>query len=60
MLDWSLWYAAPLIVAISLVYGATRDERASLIFSHTWRSALWIMGFMGICYVVMLWSGWGL
>ncbi|MCA9107784.1 MAG: hypothetical protein KDA83_20395 [Planctomycetales bacterium] len=60
MMHWSLWYAVPLVLSISIVYGATRDERPSLIFAHAWRSALWIVGFMGICYAVMLWSGWGL
>jgi len=58
--DWHLWYALPLIIGISLVYGATRDERLGPILSHSWRSAIWILGFMGVIYAVLLFAGWGL
>ena len=53
-------YAIPLVLAISLVYGATRDERLGPIFSHTWRSAVWVIGFMAMIFAVLLWAGWGL
>ncbi|HAN96366.1 MAG TPA: hypothetical protein DCQ98_02545 [Planctomycetaceae bacterium] len=58
--DWKLVYAVPLILAISLVYGATRDERFGPILSHTWRSAVWVIGFMAVIYAALLWAGWGL
>ena len=58
--QWHLWYAIPLIVGISLVYGATRDESFGAILSHAWRSAIWIVGFMGVIYAALLFAGWGL
>ena len=58
--DWSLWYAIPLIVSISLVYGATRHEMLMPILIHAWRSMVWIVGFMTAIYVVLLFAGWGL
>jgi hypothetical protein len=54
MLGSDLWYAAPLIVAFSLVYAATRNEDRQLILRHALRVGLWITGFMGGLYVLML------
>jgi len=48
-----LWFAVPLITAISLVYGATRDERPLSILQNAMRAAIWIVGFMAIVFVVM-------
>jgi hypothetical protein len=42
-----LWYAVPLIVAISLVYGATRHELRGPILHHAWHTGLWMTGFLG-------------
>ena len=53
-----LWYALPLIVAISLVYAATRHEFMGPILHHAWRIAVWIMGFMLIVFVVLLVLEW--
>lgn len=41
-----LWYAAPLIASISLVYAATRNEEMGPILGHAARFAIWIVGFM--------------
>ena len=48
-----IWYAVPLIVAISLVYAATRHELIQPILSHAWRVAMMIMGFMVIVFVIL-------
>jgi len=58
--SWNLWYALPLIISISLVYGATRHELLTPILIHAWRSLTWIVGFMAIIYAVLLFAGWGL
>lgn len=42
------WYAAPLIVSVSLVYAATRHEDPTTIFRHAARFGLWIVVFMAI------------
>jgi hypothetical protein len=55
-----LWYAIPLILAISLVYGATRHETLPGILVNAYRAATWIISFMaiifGVLFVVSLWS----
>ncbi len=48
-----LWYAVPLIVAISLVYGATRHEHFRPILEHAWRFAAWMVGFMVILFALL-------
>jgi hypothetical protein len=48
-----LWYAVPAIIAVSLVYSATRNERMRPIFIHAGRTALWIVGFMVAVFVVL-------
>ena len=47
------WYALPLIVSISLVYGATRHERLRPILEHAVRSAVWIAGFMLLIFTIL-------
>jgi hypothetical protein len=53
-----LWYAVPLIVAISLVYGATRHELMVPILQHAWRTAKWITGFMLVIAIVLTLVSW--
>ena len=48
-----IWYALPLIVAISLAYAATRHERMRPIFGHALRAGLWIGAFMAIIFAVL-------
>ncbi len=52
------WYALPLIVAVSLVYAATRHELMGPILSHAVRIGVWIVGFMMIVLVVLLAISW--
>ena len=47
------WYAIPLVVSISLVYGATRHERMRPILEHSLRAAIWIAGFMLVIFVIL-------
>lgn len=49
-----LWYSVPLIVAISLVYGATRHELMVPILHHAWHTARWIVGFMAIVVAILV------
>ncbi len=55
-----LWYLIPLIVAVSLVYGATRHELLGCILQHAWRAAVWMLGFMAIIFGVILIVSWNL
>ena len=48
-----LWYAAPLIVVISLVYAATRDELMAPLLLHAVRLGVWIFGFMACIFAVL-------
>ena len=49
-----LWYALPLIVAVSIVYAGTRYEHADDILIGSFRSIVWICGFMSTI-LVLLW-----
>jgi hypothetical protein len=53
-----LWYLIPLVVSVSLVYGATRHELMMPILSNAVRAAVWILGFMGIIFVILLGVSW--
>jgi hypothetical protein len=57
---WSndFWYALPLIVAVSLVYAATRHEAMEPILRHALRVAVWIVGFMAVVFAVLLVGMW--
>jgi cytochrome c oxidase assembly factor CtaG len=48
-----LWLALPVIVAVSLVYAATRHERMAPILAHACRTAGWIVGFMLALLIVL-------
>ena len=55
-----LWYLLPLVVVVSLVYGATRHELMGPILDHALKAGIWILGFMGIVFVVLLFVSWNL
>jgi len=55
-----MWYAIPLIVAVSLVYSATRHEDPREILRHAARIGVWIVGFMAVVLVVLLLILWWL
>lgn len=54
------WYALPLIVAVSLVYSATRHELMEPILVHALRIGVWIVGFMSVVFAVLLLILWWL
>jgi hypothetical protein len=53
-----LWYYLPLLVAISLVYGATRHELPGPILKHAWHTAVWMTTFIGGIFLVVLCLTW--
>lgn len=52
-----IWYAFPLILVISLVYGATRHENLREILVHAVRSAVWVIGFMAVIFFLIWIAG---
>ncbi len=48
-----LWYSLPLVVAVSLVYSATRHEEVGPIMKHAVRVGTWIGGFMAVIFGVI-------
>ena len=53
-----IWYLVPLLVSISLVYGATRHEEVGPILKHAYHSGLWMMSFMCGIFAVLLAFDW--
>jgi hypothetical protein len=53
-----LWYAAPLIVSVSLVCAATRHEDVRPIAIHAFRFAIWVVVFMFIVLAVIQLLSW--
>ena len=54
----NLWYAAPLVVSVSLVCAATRQEEMGAILNHAFRFAVWIVVFMGVVMAVLALLAW--
>lgn len=48
-----MWYSLPLIIAVSLVYAATRHEYMQPILGHALRFGGWIVAFMLIILLVL-------
>lgn len=48
-----MWYALPLIISVSLVYGATRHELMVPILHNSLRIAVWVTGFMAAIFAVL-------
>lgn len=53
-----LWYILPLLVVISLVYGATRDERMAFILQHAYRVAVGLVGFILVIFAILWGISW--
>jgi hypothetical protein len=53
-----LWHAIPIIVAISLVYGATRHELMEPILHSAYRTTLWILGFVAVIAAILMIISW--
>lgn len=54
-----MWYAAPLIVGVSLSYAATRHEEPSDIVRHAIRFGGWVVVFMVVVIGVLQLMAWG-
>ena len=52
------WYMLPLILSVSLVYGATRHELMGPILTHAYRSGLWMVSFMFSVFAVLWVLAW--
>ncbi|NQT41354.1 MAG: hypothetical protein HQ581_27950 [Planctomycetes bacterium] len=48
-----LWFSFPLVVAVSLVYAATRHEAMRPILRHALGCATWIVGFLAVVLLVI-------
>jgi Na+/alanine symporter len=48
-----LWFALPLIVAVSMVYSATRHEAMEAILAGAVRIGAWITGFMLVVFAIL-------
>jgi hypothetical protein len=48
-----LWFALPLIAAVSLVYSATRAEHLRPILVNAVRFGGWVVGFMASAFAVL-------
>lgn len=55
-----LWYFLPLVVTVSLVWGATRHEHLGPILRHAWSNALWMFIFMGVIFAILWLLSWWL
>lgn len=55
-----LWYAIPLVTAISLVYSGTRYEDMREILWRSLRMGLWTIFFLTIFFIVLLLIAWWL
>jgi len=53
-----IWYCLPLIVSISLVYGATRHELMRQIIEHAVRFGVWIVTFMLAIFSIAVVLSW--
>ena len=58
ILNSQLMYAFPLIIAVSLVYGATRHEHLVPILKNAFRAGIWIVIFMSVIFAILWFVGW--
>lgn len=56
--DARIWWAVPLLVAVSFVYGATRHEYVHEIVASAIRSMIWIAGFVAFSLTLIWLLGW--
>jgi hypothetical protein len=48
------WFVLPLVVAISLVYSASRHESWPRIWFHSFRLCTWILGILVLVTAILL------
>ncbi len=52
-----IWYSLPLIVVVSLCYGATRHEQLREIVIYSIKTAIWVLGFMAAIFLIVMLTG---
>ncbi len=55
-----IWYALPLVVAVSLVYAGTRHEEPMSIMVQSLRTGVWIVSFMAVVFGILMAVAWWL
>jgi hypothetical protein len=60
LLNNHFWHLLPLLISVCLVYGATRHELMGPILMHALRFGIWIVGFMGVIFVLLCLMSWNL
>ena len=55
-----LWYAVPLVISFSLVYGATKHEEMGAILQQAYRAGTWIVGFIFAVFAIVWLLDWWL
>jgi hypothetical protein len=55
-----LSFLVPLIVAVSIVYSASRHESMGVIFWHALRVGVWMAGFMAVVLGLLALLAWQL
>ncbi|TWT88184.1 hypothetical protein Mal64_16630 [Pseudobythopirellula maris] len=53
-----IWYALPLIVSVSLVYAATRNENMGTIVAHAARFGGWLVVFIASMAALLTGLNW--
>jgi len=53
-----LWHAIPIILVVSLVYGATRHELVGPILHNAYRTVVWIISFMAVIFAILWVLAW--
>jgi hypothetical protein len=53
-----LWHSIPIIILVSLVYGATRHELMGPVLHNAFRTAVWITGFMLLIAAILMVLSW--
>lgn len=48
------WYFLPLVLAVSLVYGATRAEEWPDVWNESLRFGAWLVGVLAVIFGVLL------
>ncbi len=53
-----IWFSLPLIVVVSLCYGATRHEQLKEIVIYSVKTCIWVLAFMAIIFLLVMMTGW--
>jgi hypothetical protein len=54
--DTQLWYALPMMLVISIVYGATRHEHLREIVRYSVSAFIWLFTFLAVIFAIVWWA----